>query len=287
LLTNPNLKAANELRGAAGRTLGWLGDPREDVNCPVPALVLIPAGPFLMGSDEASDKLAYDREEPQHTVTLPAYRIGRYPVTVAQYRPFVAGDGYENEAYWTAAGWQWRRDENIVQPGYWDDPQLTVPNHPVVGISWYEAAAYCAWLSAQTGKVFRLPDEALWEKAARGTDGRIYPWGNDWDPTRLNSGQVGIGQTSAVGIFPGGRSPFGIYDASGNVWEWCSNKGYVKYLFNSQPYRQEIEGNARRGLRGGAFLNDAVIVRTAYRYDGGYPNLRSNYVGFRVVEHLP
>jgi formylglycine-generating enzyme required for sulfatase activity len=208
-------------------------------------------------------------------------------VTVAQYRPFVEGDGYENETYWTAADRQLRRDENIVQPRYWDDPQWTVPNHPVVGVSWYEAVAYCAWLSVRTGRVFRLPDGAMWEKAARGTDGRISPWGNDWDRARLNSTEGRIGRTSAVGIFPGGRSPFGIYDASGNVLEWCSNEGYsgVKYPFKPKPYHQEIEQATPRGLRGGAFRGDHQDVRAAFRLNLS-PISRLDFVGFRVVEYL-
>jgi formylglycine-generating enzyme required for sulfatase activity len=109
-------------------------------------MIDIPAGPFSMGSDKQEDDLAYDDEMVEgkaHQVTLPRYRIGRYPVTVAQYRRFWEADGYENKDYWTAAGWDWRRKNNVSQPELWDDPRWTVDNHPVVGVSWYEAVAYC------------------------------------------------------------------------------------------------------------------------------------------------
>ena len=166
LLTNPDLEAANELRALAGRSLGWLGDPREDVGCQVPFMVELPAGPFLMGSDKNVDGLAYDDELPQHDLNLPAYRIGRYPVTVAQYSRFVEAGGYRERRFWTPAGWDWQQQDKVTEPRLWDDPQWTAPNHPVVGVNWYEAVAYCAWLSETTGRSFLLPDEAMWEKAS-------------------------------------------------------------------------------------------------------------------------
>ncbi|MCB8966922.1 MAG: SUMF1/EgtB/PvdO family nonheme iron enzyme [Ardenticatenaceae bacterium] len=272
-------------RAAAGRALGWLGDPRPDVACAVPALVQIPAGPFLMGSSDA-DKLAYDREKPQHEVTLPAYAIGKYPVTVAQYARFVQAGGYEDAAYWTAAGWQQRQREGWTAPRYWEDRRWTCPNHPVVGVSWYEAVAYCRWLSAATGRSFRLPHEAMWEKAARGADGRIYPWGDEWDAAKLNAAETGINQTSAVGMFPDGRSPYDVYDMSGNVLEWCSGRAYPKYPFQERPYAEEVEqSGGTHSWRGGAFNNYGWDSRAAYRYFS-LAHYRNFDLGFRVVEHL-
>ncbi|MCB8934576.1 MAG: SUMF1/EgtB/PvdO family nonheme iron enzyme [Candidatus Promineofilum sp.] len=297
LLTDESLAAPNPLRGLAGVALGRLGDPRADVNCPIPFTVPIPAGPFIMGSKKGKgkdeDELAYEDKEPRHEVTLPAYKIGKYPVTVAQYRRFVEeGKGYETARYWTPAGWEQRRKEGWAAPRWWDDPQWTVDNHPVVGVSWYEAVAYCNWLNVIKPRdrgFFRLPDEAMWEKAARGTDGRRWPWGNDWDPTKLNSGDGGIGRTSAVGIFPTGRIPeYGVYDAAGNVLEWCSSPGYreAKYPLTLRSYQEDLKLSVEtRALRGGSWGNLDQNARAAYR-DYGNPHDRYLSIGFRVVELL-
>jgi formylglycine-generating enzyme required for sulfatase activity len=261
--------------------LGRLGDPRDGVACAVPAVVEIPAGPFLMGSDKKVDKEAYSDEEPQHRLDLPGYAIGKYPVTVAQYRLFVAAGGYEEQDYWTKAGWQYRQKEGWTEPRYWQDPRWTVPNHPVVGVSWYEAVAYCNWLKATTGRDFRLPDEAMWEKAAREADGRIYPWGNEWNPANLNAGETGIGQTSAVGMFPNGRSPMGVFDLSGNVWEWTSSQ-FGSYPYDASDGREDMEGESGRVLRGGSWAFYDNFARAASRDDDS-PGSRNNLSGFRVV----
>ncbi len=274
-------------RALAGRALGRLGDPRPDVKCRVPFLIDIPAGPFLMGSDKGKDRAARENELPQHEVNLPAYRIGKYPVTVAQYQPFVEAGGYNHEGYWTGAGWEWRQKNQIAEPRYWQDAQWTIDNHPLVGVSWYEAAAYCAWLSERYDRAFRLPDEAMWEKAARGNDGRVYPWGDDWDPSRLNSGADEIERTSAVGLFPGGRSAYGLLDCCGNVWEWCSGPGYnvAKYPFERRSYEEDLTLSGTRTIRGGAFDLNQWYVRAAVRFDN-YQYFRYLNIGFRVVEHL-
>ena len=176
-------------------------------------MVAVPVGPFLMGSSSADRQAAYN-EKPQHTLTLPDYWIGKTEVTNAQFRPFVEGDGYTNRDYWTAAGWAWRQAENITQPAYWNDAKWNGPDYPVVGMSWFEAVAYCRWLSKQTGIAFRLPSEAEWEKAARGSDGLIYPWGNTWDVKRTsNAGFTPV----AVGTYPTGASPYGALDMAGNA----------------------------------------------------------------------
>ena len=163
-----------------------------------------------------------------------------------------------------------------------------MPNHPVVGVSWYEAVAYCAWLTATNpGHFFRLPDEAMWEKAARGTDGRRWPWGDTWDATRLNADQT-IGRTSAVGIFPAGRSPYDIYDCAGNVLEWCSGPGIgeTPYPFWQRSYEEDLKLTPTyRALRGGSWDNLAQLTRAAYRYLN-LPYDWNHYVGFRVAELL-
>ncbi|HLF03376.1 MAG TPA: SUMF1/EgtB/PvdO family nonheme iron enzyme, partial [Anaerolineales bacterium] len=152
-------------------------------------LIRIPAGEFLMGSDPMKDKEARENEQPQHRLHLPEFYIGKYPITNAQYAAF----------------------KKIPIPAGQE-------NHPVVNVSWRDAIAFCQWLSQQTSKTFRLPTEAEWEKAARGVDGRIYPWGDEWDATRLNSGESGPKTTTPVGAYsPRGDSPYGLADVSGNV----------------------------------------------------------------------
>ncbi len=282
-------------RAATGRVLAKLGDPRPGVGLnsdglPNIAWVKIPAGPFLMGSVD-EDGQAYNNEKPQQQVELPGYWIMKYPVTQAQYGAFIAAEGYSERRYWTEAGWKWKESERVTGPGQYGDP-FDLPTHPVVGVSWYEAMAYCRWLTevlqAYPGAVpaewrnqrveVRLPSESEWEKAARGADGRIYPWGNEPDSARANYTDTGIGTTSAVGCFPGGMSFYGEEESSGNVWEWCATKyegNYENYLGNN-----DLEGDSSRVLRGGAFGSKARDVRCAYRYIN-YPYLRLRYYGFR------
>jgi formylglycine-generating enzyme required for sulfatase activity len=250
-----------------------------------------------MGSDKKNerspyyDELAYEDEEPSHEVIVGFdYAIGKYPVTVAQYRRFVEADGYDprkNGPYWQSGGLKWLKESGQTAPRYWDNPQWTVDNHPVVGVTWYEAVAYCAWLSATEGRRFRLPDEAMWEKAARGSDGRRWPWGNEWDATKLNAEGM-IGRTSAVGIFPAGKAPYEVYDCAGNVWEWCSGPGIgdTPYPFKQRPYEEDLRLIPRyRALRGDSWGYYDRNSRAAYRYLD-FPGFRDDDIGFRVVELL-
>ena len=254
----------------------------------LPAMVEVPAGPFLMGSSD-HDKAAYSDEKPQHTLTLPRYWIGKTPITNAQFRQFVESDGYTNQAYWTSVGWQWREAEQVVKPLYWDDAKWNGADYPVVGVSWFEAVAYCRWLSQQTGLAFRLPTEAEWEKAARGPDGLLWPWGNTWDAKRANSSESGLNQPMPVGQYPDGASPYGALDMAGNAWEWCATKWGKPY-----PYQLEDEWQAAylrddtiRVIRGGSWDNGRIYVRGAYRYNysGSHISPRDRYSkpGLRVA----
>lgn len=265
-------------RAEAGRVLAALGDDRPGVCDLNIHWCEIPAGPFLMGSS-SGDSFANDNEKPQHEVELPSYLISKYPITWAQFRPFVEGDGYINRDYWTEAGWEWREENNGTQPRYWGDADENIPNHPMSGINWYEAYAYCQWMSKQLGFEIHLPTEAEWEKAARGPDGRTYPWGDEFDAAFCNVEATGIGQPSAVGMFPLGASPYGVLDMSGNVWEWCLTKwrdGYDAQADNRS------EGDALRAVRGGDFNATFRTARCAARLSS-YPNVADRGCGFRLV----
>ena len=250
----------------------------------VPELVKVPTGPFLMGSNDA-DTQASGNEKPQHTVTLDTYWIGKTEVTNAQLRQFVDSDGYTNRDYWTAAGWAWRQTEKITQPAYWNDPQWNGANYPVVGVSWFEAVAYCRWLSKQTGIAFRLPSEAEWEKAARGPDGRIYPWGNTWNAKLANSSESGLNKTTPVGQYPDGSSPYGAFDMAGNVWEWCVTQWGKPYFYQLEDEWQTayLEAATDRVVRGGAYPMGARGVRGAYRAKFSPGGRRDPDQGLRVV----
>jgi formylglycine-generating enzyme required for sulfatase activity len=229
-----------------------------------PELVLIPAGEFLMGSDPAQDGRAYDAEQPQHGVYLPAYHIGRTPVTNAQYAAFVEATGHK------------------VPKGWVDGkPREGKEDFPVVYVSWRDAMAYCEWLSEKSGQACRLPSEAEWEKAARGTDGEIYPWGNVWEPDRCNSTESGPDDATLVIAHPKGASPYGILDMAGNVWEWTGSL-YRPYPYDPNDGREDPKRlDGERALRGGAYYSSARRVRCAYRDSGDVDDWRGNY-GFRV-----
>ncbi|MEI6181068.1 MAG: formylglycine-generating enzyme family protein, partial [Chloroflexales bacterium] len=252
----------------------------------VPEMVEVPAGPFLMGSSDC-DKDAQSDEKPQHTLNLLRYEIGKTPVTNFQFRPFVEGDGYTNRAYWDDAGWQWRKHTKRIQPGYLRDSKWNGDLQPVVGVTWYEALAYTRWLSAQTGMTFQLPTEAMWEKAARGTDGRIYPWGNTWESGRANSYEAGIDKTTPVGQYPSGASPYGALDMAGNVWEWTASI-YRRYPYNLTDGRENPNDPAQKRftLRGGAWNLASLNLRTAFRFNIS-PAYGSRDIGVRLVQLLP
>ncbi len=254
----------------------------------VPELVEVPAGPFLMGSSSA-DADADDDEKPQHTVKLPGYWIGKTEVTNAQFRPFVAGDGYTNRAYWTADGWAWKEEVSRTQPSYWDDAEWNGDAQPVMGVSWYEAVAYVRWLSAQTGHAFRLPTEAEWEKAARGTDGRIWPWGNTWAGGRANTKEASIGRTTPVGQYPEGASPYGALDMAGNVREWCATAWRKDYPYTVEDEWTEayLERDESRVLRGGSWYSSQAYARGAYRINFSARYDYDNDVGLRVASFSP
>jgi formylglycine-generating enzyme required for sulfatase activity len=287
-------RAPAAVRCRFGSTLGRISDPRfhdEHAWClpknPPLGFIEIPAGPFTMGCDKARDSDAHDDETPQHEVTLPTYYFARWPVTVAQFRAFI---------------------EDVKFTPKDPDCLNGVPNHPVVKVSWPEALAYCRWLTEtlrasnktpeplatllRKGDDGRgpwqvtLPSEAEWEKAARGIDGRIYPWGNNPDRNRANYADTGIGGTSAVGCFPAGASPYGVEELSGNVWDWTRSLWGKDFGYPYKPSvsRENLDApdDVRRVVRGGSFNYSRRLVRAAYR-NWCSPVSRFNRVGFRLV----
>ena len=254
-------------RCEAGNALNRVGDPRFDperwyLPYDDDGFVRIPAGSFMMGSDKKRDKDADDDEFPQHQVTLSAYSIGQYPVTVAQFRVFVQEIGYDAGEVWSS------------------DPD----NHPVRYVSWHDAVAYCGWLTEKLkdrGWKIRLPTEAEWEYAARGVDGRIFPWRDDADPDKMNYGETGISTTSSVGCFPSGNCPCGLSDMAGNVWEWCQDF-HGKYPADAVTDPTGPSSGSVRVLRGGCWSFDARNCRTANRVRFS-PDGWDDLVGFRLV----
>jgi formylglycine-generating enzyme required for sulfatase activity len=246
-------------------------------------MVLIPAGPFIMGSTGEGN---------EGPVWLDAFWLARYQVTNAEYAEFIAAGGYRERKYWTEAGWEWR--EGRTRPGEWDKHRGK-RDHPVRFITWYEAVAYARWRGAM------LPSEAQWEKAARGglqipnpqspisnlqlvdnpNPERRYPWGDNFDKNKCNTSKSHIRDTTPVGQYsPRGDSPYGVADMAGNVWEWTSGL-YRPYPYSVEDGREDPEASGRRGLRGGSYSDDWRNARCSYRYYYG-PGSQWNSGGCRV-----
>jgi formylglycine-generating enzyme required for sulfatase activity len=253
----------------------------------------IPAGKFVMGSDKSGDD-----ERPQHTVEIPyTYKIARYPVTNADFAKFVNATKYKTtaeekgfgRAYVSGKGWEDVIGANWAHPSGPESTIDQIQDHPVVQVSWHDAIAYCEWLTKDLagfqnprGLVVRLPTEPEWEKAARGEYGKEYPWGDEFDKTKCNTSESGIGTTTPVGKFsPQGDSPYGVADMSGNVWEWCQSK-YKPYPYKADDGREDLSGEDSRVLRGGSFNYNQRNARGASRYNSR-PHDRCHYLGFRVV----
>ena len=224
----------------------------------------IPAGEFLMGSNKKEDPNTDDDELPQHKVFLEECWICKYPVTNLQYSAFVEVTGYRCPDHWP---------NGLIPPGK--------EQHPVVYVRWDDACAFCEWVSQVTGEKVRLPSEAEWEKAARGTSGRIWPWGNQLPDKALCNFDENVRGTTPVGEYsPQGDSPYGCADLIGNVWEWTSSL-YSSYPYRAEDGREELNVRALRILRGGSFRSNQESTRCAYRY-GDFPGLTLD-IGFRVT----
>jgi formylglycine-generating enzyme required for sulfatase activity len=242
-----------------------------------PETVPIPAGPFWLGRDDA-DPL----EAPRHPVELRAFRIGKYPVTNAEYAVFIKQNPRQPAP--SKAGWFVRQ------------PPPDKLDHPVVGVNWREAVDYCRWLSEQSGRRYRLPTEAEWEKAAAwdGAQSRRYPWGDEFAPECCNAASSGVGGTSPVGRYsPGGDSFFGGADLAGNVQEWTNTLWGIDLLQPDYPYPYRADDGRENSIemlsrdfriyRGGSYRDVPERLRTSARGQSDADS-RLRWRGFRVVE---
>jgi iron(II)-dependent oxidoreductase len=248
-------------------------------------MVRIPAGEFIQGSSDADVEAAIEMcatgfggscphprdwftdETPRRAVYLDAFYIDKWEVTNKEFLAFTIATGYVTDAEKKGDATNWRTFNTPDREGY-----------PVTWMSWNDADAYCQW----AGK--RLPTEAEWEKAARGPDGYIWPWGNDWEPGRANSGDGGAGSVVAVGSYPLSASPYGVMDMCGNVWEWVAD--WYDPLWYTRSPRRNPSGpmsGANRVLRGGGFRNPPWEVRTVHRHSGGPEGYAPDH-GFRCAQ---
>jgi formylglycine-generating enzyme required for sulfatase activity len=258
-------------RISAGNALGLLGDPRLD---PLrPQMCAVPAGPFWMGTERAEAEALARRygiaaawmlkSTPLHEVELDAYEIARFPVSEGEYQAFVRDTDY----------WE--------QPSHWRDgaPPPFRSNHPVHGAGWQGALLYCEWLGERTGRQYRIPTEAEWEKAARGSDRRSFPWGERFDPGLCNTREGGVGSTTPVGTYASGASPCGALDMAGNVEEWTAD---LYWPYPGTDFEDPDYGSYRM-TRGGVFSLDADLARCDRRH--GEPFAAA--IGFRVARSTP
>lgn len=296
-------------RVQCGKALGFLGDNRHGIGIkdklPEIDWCTIPDGPFPYGTtpeqvNELKNKFGEDfpidhEISDNYTFDLPEFQISRYPITHAQFQVFInRDDGYFNTEWWPPNGLYILHN---FGPSIWDVNEP--PNLPQNNVSWYEAVAFCNWLSEKLHEDIHLPSEIQWEKAARGNDKRIFPWGNDFNPNLCNTHETGIGKPSPVGCFALPNNPWGEIDSPldmcGNVWEWCisileregeSKKTYY-YPYNPNDGRENIflGDDYLRVVRGGSFTNIPFLARTTLR-GRDRPSLRVARQGFRVVKTI-
>lgn len=277
-------------------TLTVLQDPGKATlltNSGATEMVYTPAGFFQMGNN-GYELYSNSNELPAHIVVLPGYWIGTCEVTRGEYRAFMDAGGYDNSAYWSTEGWSWRVAENVTEPVYWEAGQnwgsgsfTQTDQHPVVGVRYYEAEAFCNWANG------RLPTEAEWERAARWDAGypNVYPWGYNWgnekcnnryDTNPLGGGYEGR-QTAPVRSYAAGVSPFGCHDMAGNVSEWVKDwysSTYYSISPSSNP--QGPPSGSSRVYRGGGYFSTNNGVRCAYR-NNALPTGHTNSLGFRLA----
>jgi formylglycine-generating enzyme required for sulfatase activity len=261
----------------------------------------VPAGSFFMGGDLEVEGTRWDGA---HVDIAYPFWVGKYPVTYAQYAAFIEADGYGDRRWWTKGGWESKGARSL--PHYWDDARWHMSNHPVVGVSWYEAHAFTRWLDEKARSIpdllpealrglagqtsshplIRLPLEAEREKAVRYPDGRKFAWGDSDDDPPANIQEMNpfrLGRTSPVGIYQKGAAPCGAFDLCGNVFDWCLSVYREKYAW---PENVDSEGTERRVARGGSWLRSLNAARAAYR-EAVSPETVYDDQGFRLVVSAP
>lgn len=284
MVATPNQYSVME-RVSVGKALSFIGDPR--IRTLEPAMARVPAGAFTMGTaieavDELLGEIAFAEDEseehsrtvrsvllmetPARTVELTAFSIGRYLVTNLEFRSFVLSGGAPAREYW---------DGTTLDP--W------IQNQPVHGVSWDEAVGYCDWLANETGRPYRLPTEEEWEKAARGTDGRRFPWGNTFGYTSANVWEGGVAAPTPVGVYPDGVSPYGALDMAGNVAEWTAShlSTYSGSSGGDVVASQVAEYGRYRVVRGGCWRDIKQWARCASRGNPEGPHTHA--LGFRLA----
>jgi formylglycine-generating enzyme required for sulfatase activity len=240
----------------------------------LPPVRIIPAGPFLMGIDPERDREAHPafvRQVFQHTVVTAAFAMALYPVTVAEYALAVAAGAVQQPP--PCMDVDWTLQEQLLL-------------RPVVCVTWQAAHAYGTWLSSSSsssssGQTWRLPSEAEWEKAARGTQGAIFPWGDAWDASRANTDEQGSHKIVPIGRYPLGVSPYGMQEMAGNVWEWCQSLE-PPYPYDAGDGREDMAGLGRRVLRGGSWAEPLAGVRASFRY-ADWPDFPLAHASFRLL----
>ena len=272
----------------------WMNVMKAEILAKPTSLALMPA-PFDW-IEIPGRRGTMKTNEDRVTLSIPTetYWISKYPITNAQFAKFIEAGGYHERRWWTDAGWEaktkgWELDNRLsewvetnkawTEPRYWNDSKWNGAEQPVVGVSWHEAVAFCLWLSEETGEKIMLPTEAQWQYAAQGDDGRVYPWGNEWDASRCNHyvGGDGIGRTTPVTYYQGkGESPFGVADMVGNVSEWC-----MKYYIRNFSDINFIAKNCV--MRSGTWVNNDIndlscVYRLSY-----FPYARHYLGGFRIA----
>ena len=235
-------------------------------NASTAKMAKIPAGEFLMGQSKTHPRRTFLKE----------YAIAIYEVTHHEYEQFILDGGYNNRKLWSKAGWRFIQEKQIVAPAGWKVKGFDKPNAPVVGVSWYEANAYAAWAKK------RLPTEAEWEKAARGVDGRLYPWGNTLIP---EVGYRAFSRPYAVGSFLANVSPYGVYDLAGNVWEWTADS-YQDEGGSQQDTSKNLNPSEtdKKILRGGGWGSNRRHLQTTYRRSE-LATWRGLDTGFRLAKN--
>jgi gamma-glutamyl hercynylcysteine S-oxide synthase len=276
------------------------GPPLLGVGTPLPpgrpglagTSVLVPGGPFVLGVDAADEPFSLDNERPAHWVDVPAFRIGRVPVTNAEYARFVADGGYDRPRWWSARGWAHRQEAGLERPQFWGPDGTRTrfgvveelpPDEPVQHVTWFEAEAYAAWAGA------RLPTEVEWEKAAVWDPStgrrRRFPWGStEPGPAVANLGGAAL-RPAPVGAYPAGASAYGVEHLMGDVWEWTSSAfrpwpGFRPMLYAT--YSEPFFGGDHRVLRGGSWAVAPSILRPSFR-NWDHPFRRQIFSGIRLA----